>query len=109
MEKEITISDIALYAKNKKEVYDVWAIEGGIYLPPLMDANRKYVQNIIRGFKKFLYSKKIKVVKVPQIDQLSIKKLLEWGRENTEIESYLLHTIMTNFQTENGSVTFRIL
>ena len=77
MEKEITISDITLHAKSKKEGYDVLVIEGGIYLPPLMDANRKYVQSIIRGFKKFLYSKNIKVVKVSQIDQLSIKKLLE--------------------------------
>ena len=51
MEKEIAISDIALHVKSKKEVYDVWAIEGWIYLPPLMDTNRKYVQNIIRGLK----------------------------------------------------------
>ena len=89
MDKEITISDIALHAKSKKEVYDVLAIERGIYLSSLMDANRKYVQNIIRGLKKFLYSKNIKVAKVSQIGQLSIKRLLEWERENTEIENYL--------------------
>ena len=50
MNKEITINDIALHAKSKKEVYDVLTIEGGIYLPPIIDANRKYVQNIIRGY-----------------------------------------------------------
>ena len=54
-----------------------------------MDANRKYVQNIIRGLKKFWFSKNIKVVKVLQICQLSIKKLLEWGSENIETEGYL--------------------
>ena len=54
-----------------------------------MDANRKYVQNIIRGLKKFWYSKNIKVVKVSQIDQISINKLQEWGSENIETESYL--------------------
>ena len=89
MNKEITINDIALHAKSKKEVYDVLTIEGGIYLPPIIDANRKYVQNIIRGYKKFLYSKSIKVAKVPHIDKLSIKNLLKWGKDNTEIEMYL--------------------
>ena len=89
MNKDITIEDIALHAKSKKEVYNVLSVEGGIYLPPIMDANRKYIQNIIRGFKKFLYTKNVKVVKVPQIDKLSIKEILNWGKENTEIEMYL--------------------
>ena len=89
MEKDITISDIAIHAKSKKEVYHVLTVEGGLYLPPIIDANKNYIQNIMRGFKKFLYSKNIKVVKAPHIDKLSIKEIIAWGRENTDIDSYL--------------------
>ena len=56
MEKDITISDIDILAKSKKEIYHVLTAEGGLYLPPIMDSNNKYIQNIIRGLKKFLYS-----------------------------------------------------
>ena len=44
MEKEITLNDIAIRAKSKKEVYQVLTIEGGLYLPPMADANKKYIQ-----------------------------------------------------------------
>ena len=89
MEKEITINDIAIHARSKKEICHVLTAEGGLYLPPIMDANRKYIQNIVRGLKKFMYSKDIKVVKVTQIEALSIKKLLQWGKANTAINLYL--------------------
>ena len=49
MEKEITLNDIAIRAKSKKEVYQVLTIEGGLYLPPMADANIKYIQNIMKG------------------------------------------------------------
>ena len=75
-EKDITISDIAIRAKSKKEIYHVLTVEGGIYLPPNNDSHKKYIQNIMRGFKKFIYTKNVKVVKVPHIQGLSIKKLL---------------------------------
>ena len=89
MEKDITISDITIHAKNKKEVYHVLTVEWELYLPPIIDANKNYIQNIMRGFKKFLYSKNIKVVKAPRIDKLSIKEIIVWGRGNTDINSYL--------------------
>ena len=84
MEKEITINDIAIHARSKKEIYHVLTAEGGLYLPPIMDADRKYIQNIVRGLKKFMYSKDIKVVKVPQIEALSIKKLLQWVKQTRQ-------------------------
>ena len=37
MEKEITLNDISIKAKSKREVYNVLTVEGGLYLPPLMD------------------------------------------------------------------------
>ena len=49
MEKEITLNDIAIRAKSKKEGDQVLTIEGGLYLPPMADANKKYIQNIMKG------------------------------------------------------------
>ena len=89
MEKEITINDIAIHAKSKKEIYHVLTVEGGLYLPPMMDANKRYIQDIMRGIKKFIYAKNVRIVKVPQIENLSIKAILIWAKENTSIESYL--------------------
>ena len=43
MQKDITINDIALHAKSKKEVYHVLTIEWGIYLLPMVVANCKCV------------------------------------------------------------------
>ena len=87
MEKEITINDISIHAKSKKEIYHVLTVEGGIYLPTMMDANKKYIQNIMRGHKKFLYAKNVKIAKVLQINKLSIKSILKWGYEHTDIDS----------------------
>ena len=41
------------------------------------------------GKKKFLYSKDVKWVKVPHIKSLSIQDILNFAKENTDIESYL--------------------
>ena len=76
MEKEITISDIAIRAKNKKEIFHVRTVEGSLYLPPINDSNKKYIQNIMKVLKKFLYAKNVKVVKTPHIKGLSIKEII---------------------------------
>ena len=41
------------------------------------------------GKKKFLYSKDIKCVKVPHIKTFSIKEILNFAKENSEIDSNL--------------------
>ena len=64
MVKDITISDIVIHAKSKKEVYHVLTVEGGLYLPPIIDANKNYIQNIMRGFKKFCTLKILKLSKL---------------------------------------------
>ena len=74
----------------------------------MVDANRKYMKNIMSGNKKFLYGNNIKAVKVPYIEQLSIKNLLNWRIENTDIDLCLQHTNMTNTLTKNDSVMFQI-
>ena len=47
-------------------------------LPPIVDSNSKFIQNKARGLKKCLYSKNIRIIKVLQIESLSIKELLKW-------------------------------
>ena len=74
--------------KEQKEIYRAFTVEGGIYLPPILDANKKYIRNIIRGYKKFLYTTDVKIVKVTQIEKLSIKSMLQWGHDLTNIDSY---------------------
>ena len=58
--KDITSSDISLKAKSKKEIYMVLKVEGGLYLPPIMNANRNYIRGIISGTKLLIYSKNVK-------------------------------------------------
>ena len=89
MEKKLTINDVAIKAKSKKEIYYVLTCEGGIYLPPIMDANSTYLKDIVRGAKKFIYSKDVNVIKLPQIKRLYVADLLKWGKQNTLINSYL--------------------
>ena len=106
MYKDIKISYIALSAKSKREVYQMLTIERDIYLFLMVDANIKYMQNIMSGNKKFLYGKNIKAVKVPHIEQLSIKDLLNWRIESTDIDLCLQYTNTINTLTKNDSVMF---
>ena len=89
MEKDITINDISLKAKSKKGVYLVLTSEGGIYFPQIGDSNKEYLRDIITGRKKFLYCKSILTVKVPHLKTLSIKEILNFVRNKTEIDYYL--------------------
>ena len=47
--------------------------------------------------KTFLYCKNISVVKPPQIISLLIKEILTFGKNNTNIEEYLLTYNYNNF------------
>ena len=49
MIKEITLNDISIKARSKKEVYLVLTVEGGLYLPPILDSNRMYLKEIMSG------------------------------------------------------------
>ena len=89
MEKSFTLNDVAIKARSKKEVYYVLTTEGGIYLPPIIDANSSYLKEIARGTKLFLYSKNVKVIKVPQIKKLFVNDILKWGKSKTNIDAYL--------------------
>ena len=60
-----------------------------IYLPPIIDANSSYLKEIARGTKLFLYSKNVKVIKVPQIKKLFVNDILKWGKSKANIDAYL--------------------
>ena len=88
MGKSFTLNDVAIKARSKKEVYYVLTTEGGIYLPPIIDANSSYLKEIARGTKLFLYSTNVKVIKVPQIKKLFVNDILKWGKSKTNIDAY---------------------
>ena len=49
---KLNMNEIALHAKSKKKLCRLLQIEGNIYLPPLEQANHKYISNILSGNKK---------------------------------------------------------
>ena len=89
MDRQITLNDVSVKAKSKKEVYLTLTVEAGLYLPPMMDSNKEYLKAIMAGKKKFLYSKDVNVIKLPQLKSLSIKEILVFAKKNTDIENYL--------------------
>ena len=91
MEKRasITISDIAIKARSKKEVYNVLTVEGELYLPPIADTTQKYLKEILTGKKKYLLCKDVKVAKVPHTEKLRIRDILAFASKHIEIQSYI--------------------
>ena len=59
---DISLIDISAKARSKKEAYLLLTIEGGLYIPPILDSNRNYLKCIISGKKEFLYSKDINCI-----------------------------------------------
>jgi hypothetical protein len=44
-----TVQEFGLIAKSKKELYSVLTTDGGMYLPPIKEANAKYIRKIVTG------------------------------------------------------------
>ena len=61
---------------NKKEVYLNFIVEGGLYLPPIMDSNKHYLKAITTGVKTFYFNiyQDVKVIKLAQLKSHSIKR-----------------------------------
>ena len=49
---EIIQNEISLKAKSKREIYNLLASSGGVYLPPMKDCNYKFIKELICGKKK---------------------------------------------------------
>ena len=85
----ISINEVALKSKSKKEIYDLLTTEGNIYLLPLWDTYCKFISQIICGEKLYLKWSEIKVCKVPHLKSLSVGVILEFARNNTNIDEFL--------------------
>ena len=85
----MSISEVALKTKSKKEVYDLITTEGEVYLPPLGDTHYKFISQIIWGEKLYLKCGEGKVCKVPHLKTLSVGSMLEFARNNTNIDEFL--------------------
>ena len=46
--------EASIYTRSKSEVYQLLRIKGGYYLPPIEQANREYIYDIMTGSKKVL-------------------------------------------------------
>ena len=49
---KLKVNEISIHAKSKKELYRLLQLEGNIYLPPLEQANHKYISDLLSGKKK---------------------------------------------------------
>ena len=79
----------------------VLTVEGGFYLSSIMEANRNYIRGVINGAKLCLYLKNVKWTKVPQIEKLDLKSILKFGRDNANIDQYLLEYKYSKFPNRN--------
>ena len=79
---EIHISELGIKSRSKKELYDLLWNEGGIYFPPIADANHKYISKVIVGDKLHLKWRNIHVCRIPHLKGLTVKNQDKiWRRE----------------------------
>ena len=48
----MTAAELGLKAQSKKELYTLLQTDVGIYLPPINEANAKYISDVVSGAKK---------------------------------------------------------
>ena len=65
-----------------------FTVEGGLYLPPLMDSNKEYLRGTMNGRKSF-YTSKYFGCKASSNKSLSINEILTFGKNYINIEEYL--------------------
>ena len=87
----ILINEVALKSKSKskKDVSDLLITEGNIYLLPLWDTLYKFISQIICGEMLYLKWSEIKVCEVPHLKSLSVWVMLEFARNNTNVDEFL--------------------
>ena len=53
MERQrMSVRQISIRARSKKEMYRLLQLEADVYLPPIQQANRKFIADILAGKKK---------------------------------------------------------
>ena len=86
---EISVNQIGIKCKSKKEVYNLLTTEGGYYLPPLADTHYKFISQILVGDKKALKWKDVKVCMVPHYKGLTIPEILQFARNHFAIDEFI--------------------
>ena len=51
-QKEMSYQELGLKARSKKELYHLLTADVGIYLPPIKEANAKYLSDVLSGAKR---------------------------------------------------------
>ena len=85
---ELTASDLASKWRSKNEFYNVLTREGGLYLPPIKDSTQRFIWSLIRGEKEFVKCSSIKVIKLLQYKELTIRDIIKFAK-NFDINSYV--------------------
>ena len=86
--RAITISEIGVKARSKKEVCMVLTVEGRLYLPPIEDASQVYLKQIQR--KEEVHSLQyLKVLKVPHVKKLRVNDIFSFASNYADINSYI--------------------
>ena len=63
--------------------------DGGIYLPPKLEATQKYLRAIMSGKKNYLKWKNVIVIKIPQYKGLTVKDIIKFAETQVDVHSYL--------------------
>ena len=56
-QKEMSYQELGLKARSKKELYHLLTADVGIYLPPIKEANAKYLSDVLSGAKRVSHPK----------------------------------------------------
>ena len=86
--QKIHISELGIKSRSKKEVYDLLWNEGGIYFPPIADANHKYISQVIVGDKLHLKWRDINVCRIPHLKGLTVEEVVKFWEEKANISDY---------------------
>ena len=106
MEKllDLTISDVSIKARSKKEVWTVLYVEGEVYLSPISNTNQKNLKEILTENKKYFLNKRILIKIIPKIENLIVKELISFAKQKLILNHIIQILIMTNNLKENGFV-----
>ena len=87
--QDFTVNDIGVKCRSKREVYTVLSSEGRIFLPPISDATQKYLRKVMLGDKNHVKCSEVKVIRVPHLEGLRTKDILQCARERVDIDRYI--------------------
>ena len=89
LREQLTTKEVGVKCKSKKELYKLLSTEGNLYLPPMLATNKGYLSGVMMRDKKFITCEDDRVIKVPQIEGLTIKEILEFAGSKINIQEYL--------------------